>query len=163
MVHRMTPTLAAAAVAAGVLAAPALAAINPKVGTTINVQGLSIGALKTGISTSKAQQLLGKPSSQQHKGLSTVLNYTKVGLQLTFTRGTQGGSAKLTAIRVTSPSFKTSKGAIRIGSTQTALKNAYSNAHCFTSGSPYCVVQSGKKQVTFIVSKGKISRIQLGS
>jgi hypothetical protein len=168
---RKTHLAAVAVVATGVLAGPALAASVPsKVGTTINLANNSIGALKPGISTSKAKQLLGKPTSTGHKGFAgrtatTTLQYSKYGLLLSFWQGTQGGGPKLRAIRVGSATFKTSKG-IRVGSSLTQFRAAYKGAKCFTSRSrgslPYCVVQSGRNQAQFDIRSNKVSQISLG-
>ena len=117
---RRIRAVALVATGALVLAAPALAAAPPKqVGTKINVKQGSIGALKLGIPASKAKSLLGKPDDQDKQGFSgksynLTLSYKRYGLSLTFWQGTQGGTPKLSGIKISSPQYsRTAPGSAR--------------------------------------------------
>lgn len=171
----MTRSLrAAAAVTVGalVLAGPAVAAAPPKtVGTTINVQSASIGQLKLGQTAGKARSLLGKPDNQGRRGYSgksstSTLSYKRYGLSLSFWRGTQGGSPKLSTIVVSSPQYKAN--GVGIGSSVAQLQGALGRKlQCFSRGkgikAPFCQYVRRSGDITFTIAGSRVSGIRIGS
>lgn len=163
---------ATAAVGTLVLAAPALAAAPPKkVGTTINVQKASIGQLKLGVTASKARSLLGRPDRQNSRGYSgksssLALSYKRYGLSLSFWRGTQGGSPKLSTIVVSSSQYRAN--GVGVGNSLTQLQSAMGRQlQCFTRGkgikTPFCQYVRRTGDITFDVPGSRISSIRIGS
>jgi hypothetical protein len=157
----------AAAVAVGgslVVAGPALAAKPPKqVGTTINIQTGTIGALKPNTPAAKVRSLLGKPNNQDKQGFSgkssdLVMNYGQFGLNLSFWQGTQGGSPKLSGTTVTSSQYKTKQG-VGVGSSLSTLQKS-TKVKCYHA-SKYCTYTAGKGTTNFYYSGTTIKKIVL--
>lgn len=169
MLSRTKRVAALAAGASLLLATPALAAAPPKkVGTKINMANGSIGALKIGMSPSKARSLLGKPhdvDSQGYSGKSVnqTMTYPQYGLVLDFWRGTQGGTPKLGEISILSPQYKAN--GVGVGNTMAQFQKALGkNVRCFTAvgPAPLCSYQSSKARASFATKNGKVSAIMLG-
>jgi hypothetical protein len=159
------------AAAAAVLAPAALAAAPPKkVGTTINLQSSSLGALKPNTPVAKVRSIMGKPDDQDNQGFSgnsanLQLAYARYGLSLEFWQGTQGGSPKLSRITISSPQYRTSKG-IAVNSSVSQLQRAYgAKIKCFhgspSAGGPFCNYEGGRSATTFWLRGSSIFRIDI--
>jgi hypothetical protein len=168
MLARIIGTAVAVTAVSG---AVAFAAAPPKkVGTTINLQGSSLGALKPNTPVAKVRSIMGKPDDQDKQGFSgnsanLQLAYARYGLSLEFWQGTQGGSPKLSRVTISSPQYKTSKG-IGVNSSVSQLQKAYgSKIKCFhgspSAGGPFCNYEGGRSATTFWLRGSSIFRIDI--